>query len=144
MSDTSSESRSCTWRCMFVCLFLFCFCCCCCCCFFVTVLFSLYISVVYFITKYVDTHFAKSSSSKCIFGPFSDLSQRSFPWISNYCPKMGVSCQIATKKKKILLDDFSKVTLFTKFITCWNVNTLEYVDIKLPPQSSKTVPTVDR
>ena len=55
-------------------------------------------------------------------------------------------CFLPNCNKKILLEDFSKVSHFTYryCFACRDVNTLEYVGIKLLPRSTKIVPTAVR
>ena len=55
---------------------------------------------------------------------------------------MVVSCE--SEAKKILSRVFSKVSFPTLLFACWNVHTLKYIGVKLPPNSTKFAPTVDR
>ena len=56
--------------------------------------------------------------------------------------KIYIWAFLAKSRQKILLEDFWNVSLFTHFFAYWNVNTLEYVGLKLPPQRPVEVDTV--
>ena len=53
----------------------------------------------------------------------------------------GQSCE---NEAKVASWEFFRKSLFKlNFFACWNVHTLEYIGVNLPPHSTKFAPTVD-